>query len=256
MKYIISLLVIAGAVYFLSHRSNDLKNELQETESPSFGVNDSAPTKPAPKVQAQTNAKAQESEQRQVASVPANPSAMDVDRKLLKDLLSTSHAANSKPELREKARSIRQQLMESGNAEAVLWEHYEKLRLSNSSPYERVEVLDLLLSDKQNQKLADIALAEALSVQIADQRRPEQAKNQKELNEAMTTSPEMIPPIVAFDIYLKSCGPYSNCAQGAIAMIGSNSNHNLRANLISSLYDRFPQDRERIRSDLAKFDLK
>jgi|GEM_PF-5233497 hypothetical protein len=256
MKYIISLLVIAGAVYFLSHRSNDLKNELQETEGPSFGVNETSDVKSAPKVQTQVKQNSPTAEPRQVASVPANAAPMDVERKLLKDLLATSHAANSKPELREKARGIRQQLMDSGNAEAVLWEHYESLRQANSSPYERVEVLDLLLSDKQNQKLADIALAEALSVQIADQKRPEQAKNQKELNEAMTTSPEMIPPIVAFDIYLKSCGPYSNCSQGAIAMIGSNSNHNLRANLISSLYSRFPQDRERIRTDLAKYDIK
>jgi len=114
----------------------------------------------------------------------------------------------------------------------------------------------LLLTDKPNQRLADVALAEALQVQIADTIHPDKAKTEKELNIALTTTPEMIPPIVAFDIYLKNCGTYASCAQGAFALIGSNANHNLRSSLISNLYSRFPQDQARIRADLAKYDLK
>jgi hypothetical protein len=257
MKFVISILVLAMGIYFLTKNSSHLKDDLEGADSSSEQSINLAktPAKPIAAKSMEAKPSATTTNLRNTASVPKDMSALSLERQMLKDLLLTSHQANAKPELRDKARELRDRLKSMPNSEAALWEHYQSLLDAKASPYERVEVLDLLLTNQQNQKLADVALAEALQAQIPETIRIENAKNEKELNIASTTTPEMIPPIVAFDIYLKSCGAYPNCQQGALAMIGSNPNANLRSNLISGLVSRFPDQRDQIRSDLVKFGL-
>ncbi|UOF00200.1 hypothetical protein [Bdellovibrio reynosensis] len=179
---------------------------------------------------------------------PSHPFASE--RKKLISLITISRGLTNNPEKADEAQALRDELKSLPNYKEVLWDYYRELQARGAGSFERVEVLDLMVSDVKDPEIADAALKETIVFAPPDTGDAEKATSEAEENRALSTDPSFIPIVVAFEIYLKNCEDYKSCSSGVKEVLRKQQNRNMRSNLVSTLYAVFPQSADEIHRDL------